>query len=46
MGLVADKFQSMQIAFFVPLAAILYIAATVFANRGAQASTKVDAASS
>jgi len=33
MGLVADKFQSMQVAFLVPLVAILYIVATALANR-------------
>jgi len=43
MGLVADKFRSMQVAFLVPLIAILYITATALANRGTKA-TKTDPA--
>jgi fucose permease len=43
MGLVADKFESTQIAFLVPLIAILYITATALANRGTKA-TKTDPA--
>lgn len=33
MGLVADKFGSMRIAFLVPLAALVYVSATAIANR-------------
>jgi len=36
MGLVADSFHSMQIAFLVPLAAVLYISGTALASRSRQ----------
>jgi MFS transporter, FHS family, L-fucose permease len=38
MGLVADRFHSPQIAFLVPLLAILYITITAFANRSPRVS--------
>jgi FHS family L-fucose permease-like MFS transporter len=40
MGLVADHFHSMQIAFLVPLIAILYISGTTLANRNPHAIAK------